>query len=258
MSLSTEKSVISGINVEVTQGGSGRPLLYLHGGQGLRGIEPCLAALAVNHHVIAPSHPGFGASDWPHEYKSIADLAYFYLDLAEHYDLRGATLVGACIGGWLAAEVLIRSTHRFSHLVLVDALGLKFGDRLTREIADTHGMYKVDADKLIYADPSIGARDLTQLSDVELSAIAQNREAFVFYGWKPYMHNPGLRHWLHRIDLPTLVLWGAQDGVVTTDYGRNYANAIPGAKFDVIDNAGHYPDIEQPQELANKILAFVG
>ena len=222
------------------------------------GTDQCLEALSSGSRLIAPSHPGFGSSDWPPEFQSVHDLAYFYLDLADHYDLQDAAIVGACFGGWVAAEVLVRSTRRFSHLVLVDALGLKFGDHLTRDIADTHGMYKADANKLIYADPSIGERDLTQLSDQELSAIAQNREGFVFYGWKPYMHTPGLRKWLPRIDLPTLVLWGAQDGVVTTEYGQNYANAIPGARFEVIENAGHYPDIEQPEALAKKILDFVG
>lgn len=258
MALTKEKVAISGINVEIVTGGSGRPLLYLHGGQGLIGTDQCLEALSSGSRLIAPSHPGFGSSDWPPEFQSVHDLAYFYLDLADHYDLQDAAIVGACFGGWVAAEVLVRSTRRFSHLVLVDALGLKFGDHLTRDIADTHGMYKADANKLIYADPSIGERDLTQLSDQELSAIAQNREGFVFYGWKPYMHNPGLRKWLPRIDLPTLVLWGAQDGVVTTEYGQNYANAIPGARFEVIENAGHYPDIEQPEALAKKILDFVG
>jgi len=70
------------------------------------------------------------------------------------------------------------------------------------------------------------------------------------------MYNPRLKRWLGRITIPTLVLWGASDGVVKPSYGRAYASLIPGARFALIDEAGHHPEVEQPDALAKHILDF--
>jgi pimeloyl-ACP methyl ester carboxylesterase len=71
------------------------------------------------------------------------------------------------------------------------------------------------------------------------------------------MHNPKLKGRLHRVRIPTLVLWGTADRVTTMEYGKSYAAAIPGAKFETIDGAGHFPHLEQPQAFAQAVLAFV-
>jgi pimeloyl-ACP methyl ester carboxylesterase len=258
MALKTERITVSGVEIDLARGGSGRPVLYLHGGLGLDRAEAFLDAMQGGCDLIAPSHPGFGASDWPRNFKTVDDLAYFTLDLADQLGLEDASLVGSSFGGWIALEMMVRSTHRFSRLVLVDSLGVKFSDRLTRDIADLHALYKVEAKKLLFADPAFDERDLTVLSDAALSAIAQNREAEVWYGWKPYMHSPALLKWLHRANLPTLVAWGASDGVVTPDYGRKLTKALPDAKFELIEGAGHYPHLEQPAALSKLIFDFMG
>jgi pimeloyl-ACP methyl ester carboxylesterase len=258
MSLTTERMEISGVAVDVATTGDGPALLYLHGGYGLAGHEGCLEALAKTHRVISPTLPGFGHSELPRAYTGVDDLAYFGLDLAANLDLRDTILVGTCFGGWVAAEMAVRSTARFSRLVLIDALGVKFGDHLTRDITDIHALYPAEIDKALYANPSMAARDATKLSDEELTAIVRNSEALTLFGWKPYMHNPKLANWLHRVDIPTLVLWGERDGMVSTDYGRKYAEAIPGARFESIANAGHYPSLEQPAVTADLIAGFAG
>jgi pimeloyl-ACP methyl ester carboxylesterase len=71
------------------------------------------------------------------------------------------------------------------------------------------------------------------------------------------MHDPKLRHRLHRIRVATLFLWGAQDRIVSVDYGRHYCAAIPGARFELIDDAGHLPHIEQPKTFVERILDFI-
>jgi pimeloyl-ACP methyl ester carboxylesterase len=71
------------------------------------------------------------------------------------------------------------------------------------------------------------------------------------------MYNPQLKQWLHRISVPTLVLWGESDGVITPDYGRAYAEAIPGAAFSVIDAAGHHPELEQPGAFIERVARFL-
>jgi pimeloyl-ACP methyl ester carboxylesterase len=95
------------------------------------------------------------------------------------------------------------------------------------------------------------------MSNEALVAHARNREALCLYAWHPYMYNPRLARWLARIAVPTLVLWGASDRVVTPAYGRAYAARIPGARFEIIEAAGHHPEIEQPGTLAERVRAFL-
>ena len=254
--METNSIEVSGVKIDLRTQGVGRSLLYLHGGMGPDRDGAFLDALAAEYHVIAPTHPGFGGSDWPQEFRTVDDLAYFYLDFADQHEIQDGVLVGACFGGWLASEILIRSSHRFSSAVLVGTLGAKFSDRLTRDITDIHGLETADVEELLFRDQNFRERDLTSLDEAELTGIARSREAFTYFGWKPYMHNAGLARWLHRIDIPTLLLWGHHDGFVTTKYGRQFAKAIPGAKLDSIPNAGHYPHVERPDETATRILAF--
>ena len=107
--------------------------------------------------------------------------------------MQDAVLVGACFGGWVAAEIMVRSTARFSRLVLVDPLGVKFGGREDRDITDMHALQRDEYLRLAWADPAKGDTDFTALPESELAAIVRGREAFALYGWKPYMHNPRLQ-----------------------------------------------------------------
>jgi pimeloyl-ACP methyl ester carboxylesterase len=95
------------------------------------------------------------------------------------------------------------------------------------------------------------------MSNEALVAHARNREALCLYAWHPYLYNPRLARWLGRITVPTLVLWGASDGIVTPAYGRAYGAHIPGARFEIIEAAGHHPEIEQPGRFAERVLAFL-
>ena len=250
------KVAISGVDLEIVEKGAGRPLLFLHAGEGLAPEKPWLDKLAETHRVIAPLHPGYGGSALPDWFGSVDDLAYLYLDLADHLQLKDAVLVGACFGGWVAAEMMVRSGARFSHLVLVDPVGIKVRGRDDRDIADMHGMLRADFMKLAWANPAAGETDFTQLPETELAQIVRGREALALYGWKPYMHNPRLKRWLHRIDRPTLLLWGDKDRIVDLAYAEGWRAEIPGARLEVIGNAGHYPHWEQPSEFAKRVAAF--
>ena len=183
---------IAGASLELVERGAGRPLLFLHAGEGLMPERPWLDLLAQRYRVIAPSHPGWGNSPLIDGAGSVDDLAYLYLDLAAELGLQDAVLVGACFGGWVAAEIMVRSTARFSRLVLVDPLGVKFGGREDRDITDMHALQRDEYLRLAWADPAKGDTDFTALPESELAAIVRGREAFALYGWKPYMHNPRL------------------------------------------------------------------
>jgi len=247
---------VNGVRLEAIEKGRGRPLLFLHPGIGLERDAPVIDRLAENARVIAPSHPGFGGSEQPKSFTTADDLAYFYLDLLDELDLKDTVLVGVSLGAWIAAEIAVKSTARLSHLVLGNAVGIKVGGRETRDIADIFAITEPELNALAYFDPKVGARDYPSMAEADVRIAARNREATARYGWSPYLHNPKLKGRLHRIRIPTLILWGTADRIVPEAYGRAYCAAIPGARFETIERAGHYPHVEQPEEFAHRVAAF--
>jgi pimeloyl-ACP methyl ester carboxylesterase len=248
--------VVNGIRVELIERGAGKPLLFLHPGIGISPTAPVLGALARGARLLAPSHPGFGTSELAKGMSTVDDLSYFYLDLLEQLDLRDMLVVGVGLGAWIAAEIAVKSTERLSRLVMANAIGIKVGDRETRDIVDIWAIMPDEFNELAYFDPSMGRRDYNNLPDSEALAMARNREATARFCWSPYMHNPKLKARLHRIQIPTLFLWGTADCILSEEYGRAYCAAISGARFETIERAGHFPHIEQPEEFAHRVLAF--
>jgi pimeloyl-ACP methyl ester carboxylesterase len=253
----TATRLVDGIRIEMIERGSGRPLLFLHPGIGLSTTAPVLDRLAERTRLIAPSHPGFGGSEQPASFTTIDDLAYFYLDLIDALELENTIVAGVSLGGWIAAEMAVKSCARISHLVLANPVGIKISGRETRDIADIFALTEEQLAELAYFDPAAGKHDYKAMPEAEVRAVARNREATARYGWSPYMHDPKLKQRLHRIRVPTLVLWGTADRIVSQPYGQAYCAAIPGARFQEIERAGHFPHLEQPDEFARRILAFV-
>jgi pimeloyl-ACP methyl ester carboxylesterase len=250
---------VHGVRLEVIERGQGWPILLLHGEDGLDSEAPFLELLAAHGHIIAPSHPGFGHSPDTGTVDTVDDLAYLYLDLLTERDLRQVTVIGFSLGGWIAAEMAVRSTERLARLILVAPLGIKVGDRETRDIPDIFVLTPEEIARLKYHDPSRAVVDRTTLSDDALTVIARNREATALYAWEPYFHNPKLRQRLHRIGIPTLLLWGASDHFVTPGYyGAAYRESIPGARLEIIEHAGHLPQMERPEAFVERIRAFFG
>ena len=141
---------------------------------------------------------------------------------------------------------------------MANAVGVKISDRETRDIADIFALTDPEYLDITYCDPAVGRRDYKALPDGEVLAAARNREATARYAWSPYMHDPKLKGRLHRIRVPTLLLWGAHDRVLSEAYGRAYCALIAGARFEPIDRAGHFPDQEQPKIFAERVMAFMG
>ncbi|MDY6944958.1 MAG: alpha/beta fold hydrolase, partial [Pseudomonadota bacterium] len=123
---------IRGLQLELIVKGQGAPLLFLHGMEGVESCAKIIDLLARDFTVYAPSHPGFGASQLPRGFSTIDDLAYFYLDLLEHFDLRQLTVAGFSLGGWLAAEILVKNSSRVAQLVLGAPLGLRTAERRSK------------------------------------------------------------------------------------------------------------------------------
>jgi pimeloyl-ACP methyl ester carboxylesterase len=233
---------LAGCSVRYQRGGSGVPLLYLHGGFGVAGWMPWMERLAATHDLIVPDHPGWGQSPLPPWLDNIHDLAYFYLDFMRALELERVHLVGHSLGGWLAAEIAVRSTERLATLTLVAPAGLrapgvqKFDVFLATHEATTRAAFHDQT----FADQALAQPLDGDALDVHL----QNRFALARVGWQPRLYDPHLHKWLHRIDIPTLVLWGADDRIVPIAHSVEFTSRIPGARSAVIAACGHSPHIE--------------
>jgi pimeloyl-ACP methyl ester carboxylesterase len=247
---------INGIDLEVLRRGSGTPLVLLHGMDTVHSQARFLDLLARHAEIIAPSSPGFGNTKRPADFDTIYDLVHLYLALIDELPYEKVALVGLSFGGWLAAEIAAACSHRLNKLVLVDPVGIKIGDRESRDIADVFNLNPQEVRQRRWHDPA-NAPDFDAMSDDELIVHARNWEALCLYAWHPYMYNPQLKNWLGRIKVPTLMLWGASDRIVTPEYGRAYAGLIPGARFDLIESAGHHPETEQPEIVTERIAGFL-
>lgn len=238
------------------EGNAARTALVLPGGERAQEDAAFVDALAQEFSVVAPSHPGFGRSPRPDWCATVDDLADIYIDWLERSEQSDVTLVGLQFGGWVALEIAVRRPAQISRLVLVDAVGVKLGGPTDRDFADIFATPHAALEKLYYADPTSGLGDLGQAREDDVLEMARNDEALVGYGWDPYLHNPRLKHSLARINVPTLVIWGDRDGIVSSRYGRELAKLIPGAQFEQIDKAGHRAQAESPERIAKLITHF--
>jgi pimeloyl-ACP methyl ester carboxylesterase len=252
-----ERLSLRGVDLQILRGGAGPPLLVLHGLAPVEPDAPVLELLAAHAEIMAPTHPGFGHAPRPDDFETVYDLVRLYLDLLDHLSYAKVTLMGLSFGGWLAAEIAATCPHRLDKLVLVGAVGIKVSDRETPDILDLFNTAPAVVERRRWHDPAKWAPDYDAMSDNALVAHARNRDALCLYAWDPYMHNPRLKRWLPRIAVPTLALWGASDGVVKPAYGRAYSALIPGARFEVIEAAGHHPEIEQSVAFAERVVAFL-
>ena len=198
--------------------------------------------------VIQPTHPGFAGTAISEHFDNLQDLVFLYLDLIDHLGLKDAILLGFSMGGWAAAEIAVMSAQKFSKLVLVDSVGIKPGGPFDRDIADVFALPPAEQARLTWHNPSL-APDPATMTDEDLQLLAAQRVALGFYTWEPYMHNPKLPHRLHRINLPTQLIWGESDGIVSVQYGQALQNMIPGANMVVISKAGHAPHVNNPKNL---------
>jgi len=233
------------LTITVDDQGSGTPVLLLHGGGGQRSVAGFAAALAAHARVLTPTHPGFDGQPRPDGTDTIADLAVAYLDLLDELDLREVVVIGNSMGGWLAAEIALRDNQRrVAGLVLLNAVGIP------GTIADATTMTPAEFMSLAWVNPPAPNPAL-------LAVAAANQQALRVYAGDPYAHDPKLPGRLHRITVPVLVGWGERDGVVTPEYGREFAALYPTVRFELITDAGHLPHIEAPDQTLELVRKFM-
>jgi pimeloyl-ACP methyl ester carboxylesterase len=259
MTTSTSTVKIDGIGpvpVTFAELGEGQPFLLLHGGAGPQSVAGFAGLLAGtgSARVITPTHPGFSATPRPDGFDSMADLARLYSGLIDDLGLTGVAVIGNSVGGWIAAEIALLNNPRISGVVLVDAAGLQVA---AAPAADFFSLTMDQVADLSYYNPDAFRIDVDRLPDQQKAVMAGNRASLAIYGGTA-MADPSLLGRLSAVTTPVLVVWGAADRMIPPEHGRAYASAIPGARFELIPDAGHLPQLETPDTLLKAVLDFTG
>jgi pimeloyl-ACP methyl ester carboxylesterase len=244
----------TGLDVSVSDRGDGRSFLLLHGGAGPQSVTGFADLLAAERpaRVLVPTHPGFGGTPRPESLHTVRGLAAVYVALLDELELREVTVIGNSIGGWIAAEMELLRSDRISSTIIVDGVGIEVPEH---PVADFFSLTFPQIAQLSYHDPERFAIDPDALPPAARAEIAGNRATLAVYAGEA-MLDPGLRGRLADVSLPTLVLWGDSDGIATSGYGRAFAAAIPGARFRLLPDTGHLPQLESPQLLLDAIWEF--
>jgi pimeloyl-ACP methyl ester carboxylesterase len=244
---------INGIETVVLSAGEGEPLVYLHGAGTVTGFD-ALLPLAERFRLIVPVHPGFGESADDPAIDDVHDYRRHYLDLFDALGLEQLSLVGHSMGGWIGSNFAIDHPERVRRLVLVAPAGLKVDEHPTQDIFTIPG-------------PEIGAWLSNDLSVFEGHVPVPPTPEFLADGYRemtsaarvlwarPY--DLKLSRWLHRLTMPTLILWGEADRLIPVGQAPVWAEHIPGAEVRTLPGVGHLVFDESP-EAAEAVAGFVG
>jgi pimeloyl-ACP methyl ester carboxylesterase len=252
---STSVVNVNGYDIRVAESGAGVPVLFLDDVLGPYGKGLATDALAHDHAVSIPVHPGFDGSPLPSWLDNVSDLANFYLDYLDARGSGGVHLVGCGLGGWVAADLATRNTNRLASLTLVAAGGLAL-----RGVPQCDIFLGADDDVLrkVIHDPKVADRVIAETLTADSEDMRlQNQQVSARLMWQPRLHDPDLVKWLHRIDVPTLIVWGENDALYPKPYAAAWRDKIPNARLEMIANCGHLPQVERPDELAKLVSRFI-
>ena len=245
--------------VQMVEGGAGDNLIFLHGEDGATEWTPFLDLLAQHFHVYAPAHPGQGGSNGLQYLDDLWDLVVFYEELMQELGIDSVHAVGHSYGGLLAAELASHRPDKVSRLVLINSLGLWLDDA---PIADFFVLTAEERAKMFWFDSECAAAKaaFAQPSDPEekMESDLSRTETLAAVGkfiWP--IPDKGLTKRIHRITMPTLLLWGDSDGMVPMKYGQAFKDLLPNSSLKVIEKAGHLPQDERPAEVVDAMLPFL-
>ena len=242
------------IKLHLARAGSGRPVLVLHHDIGSPDKLAFYDELAERFDVLVPHHPGYGKSERPQWLRSVRDVAVIYQWLLSELGVERASLIGLGFGGWIAAEMATMAPRDFHRLVLVGAMGLKPPDG---DIFDQAIVSYLDYARAGFHNQKAFARIYGDVTTDQLVEWDLCREMCFRIAWKPYMYSQTLPYLLGGAGAPALVVWGDDDKIVPRSAGERYAALLPKARFELVRAAGHCVDMEQPNELAQLVRAFV-
>jgi pimeloyl-ACP methyl ester carboxylesterase len=202
-----------------------------------------------------PEHPGFGDSDNPPWIRNIGDMAMYYLDFLDGLNAQRVHLVGHSLGGWIAAELAVRNTSRLASLTLIAPAGVRVKGVPS---GDNFIWSPEEAARNLFHDQSFADKMLAQVpSEQDADRALTNRYMAAKLGWEPRWFNPSLERWLHRIDVPTLVIWGQDDKFLPSQYAARWRERVPNAAVEMIPACGHLPHVEKADATAAAIVRFL-
>jgi pimeloyl-ACP methyl ester carboxylesterase len=249
-----------GIEAKVKVAGSGPPVVYLHPAGG-PGWDPFLDALAEQRTVYAPDHPGTGdtARDAIHHVPSLWDLVLIYDELLDSLGLEHAPLVGASFGGMVACEIAAHRRRSVGALVLLDPIGLWRDDA---PVAQYMTMMPEELAAILFHDPQgAAARAAMALpADDGERAIAMADLVWAMGATGKFVWpipDKGLARRLHRVTAPALIVWGAEDRLVSPVYAREFADRLADARIEIVQDAGHVPQLERLDAVVPLVLDFL-
>lgn len=250
---SQERFTINGVDTVVQIAGEGEPLVYLHGAGTVTGFD-ALLPLADRFKLIVPFHPGFGPSADDPTIDDVHDYRRHYLDLFDELGLEELSLIGHSMGGWIAANFAADHAERVRRLVLVAPVGLKVDEHPTQDLFAIPGP---ELATYLAADLSVfeGHVPVPPTPEFLADGYREMTSAARVLWARPY--DLKLGRWLHRLRMPTLILWGDADRMIPPGQAPVWAEHIPGAEVKVLPGVGHLVFDETP-EAAEAVAGFVG
>lgn len=248
----------SNIELTIAEGGAvgERPVLVLHGGGGPFTVAPIAAHFEPSSHVLLPTHPGWDGTPRPDGLANIPALAALYLRLLADRGVRDVLVIGSSLGGWVATEMAASDVeHRIGGLVIIDGAGIEVPEH---PVVNFFGLTPRQIAEHSWHNPDRGYIDPSTMPAERVAAQRANMQTMGVYTAEHGMHDPALRARLGVVTIPTLVLWGESDRVFTPGYGRAYAAEFPNSRFELIPEAGHLPQLEQPAATFAAIDAWSG
>ena len=236
---------INGVDTAVFTAGQGDPVVFFHGAGTATGFD-CLLPIAEQHRLVVAHHPGFGSSGGP-ACGDIFDLARHHLDVIDHLGIGEFALIGHSMGGWTAATLATFAAERISSLVLVAPAGLH---STAHPIVDLFMIPDQEVPSYLAADMSVfGPMDGGPPPPEFLADRYRETTSWAKIAWdRPY--DPRLHEWLHRLTMPTLVLWGDADRLIPVEQAKEWLTLLPNATVTTFAGSGHLLFDERPDAVA--------
>lgn len=246
----------AGRTIRVYEGGSGAPLVYLHGAGGLFPDDPFVAKLAERYRVHAPILPGYEDSEGAESMRDMLDFTLHGFDVLDALGLDRPILVGHSMGGMIAAEMAALNPERVEKLALIAPAGLWLDEH---PIPDIFAKLPFEFPELLFHDVEMGTRLMTaglDLDDVEFLKNFLIRASRQFgQAGKILFPIPerGLSERLYRVRARTVIIWGEDDRLIVPAYAEAFKHHLPKAELVSIARAGHMAPIEQPEAVLDAI-----
>ena len=245
---------VAGGDIDVLSGGAGPRLTILHRDTGRCGWTRLHERLAAHFHILAPSLPGYDASDRPDWLRNVTDLAALVGLFDDAIDGESGAFLGLGFGGWVAAELAAHSPGRVSRLILHSPMGIK---PIAGEIFDQFLVETEDYARLGFASEVAYERERAAEEGDRSLRLDRNREMTTRIAWKPAMFNPSLKHLLRGVSKPSLVVWSTDDKIVPKSCAEIYRDALFDARYAEV-TGGHMAECEAPDALADLVEDFLG